>query len=313
MSKHEHSNLFNRYIWLVNTINEAGRISFRDISAKWERSRYNIDGGPLPRKTFQRHIEAIEELFDIDIECERSGLYRYYICNAEEISGTDMKSWLLNTLSVNSMLSESHHIKDRIIFEQIPSGQNFLKPIVEAMGENRTIILTYQSFNRSAPNTFEAEPWCVKVFKQRWYLLAKSEGYSTPRIYALDRIIDIDTTENRFNLPKGFIPDDFFSGSYGIIIGDSSKKPEPVVIRVSEDQQKYIRTLPLHFTQKEIATEEEYSDFQVTLRPTFDFAQEILSHGSAFEVLSPQWFRDEIAQEAARLDRKYKSDKEGRE
>jgi len=305
MAKHEHSNLFNRYLWLVDTIYSAGLISFEDINAKWMNSTYNVDHEALPKKTFQRHILEVEALFDIDIECERSGSYRYYIANANEIEKGGVRAWLLNTLAVNNMINESYQIKSRILFEQIPSGQNFLKPIVEAMSENRTLLITYKSFNRPEPTEFEAEPWCVKVFKQRWYLLAKSIYYSHPRIYALDRIVDLDSTENKFKLPKNFDAQDFFSHSYGIIIGDNDK-PQKVVIRARNGQQQYIKTLPWHHSQKEINVTEEYSDFQFVLKPTFDFEQEILSHGANVEVLEPQWLRDEIKYKVNETNKIYK-------
>jgi len=304
MAKHEHSNLFNRYIWLVDTIYSAGRISFEDINAKWLRSKYNIEGENLPKKTFQRHVIAVEELFDIDIECERTGSYRYYISNADEIAKGGVRAWLLNSLAVNNLINESYGIKSRILFEQIPSGQHFLKPIVEAMSDNRTLLMTYQSFSRSEPNTFEIEPWCVKVFKQRWYMLGKSINYEHPRIYALDRIIDLDSTENRYKLPKGFDAAEFFSDSFGIIVSDFDKT-QKVVIRVREGQQNYVRTLPWHHSQKEIARTESYSDFQYYIKPSFDFRQEILSHGSDVEVLEPQWLRDQIKTTVANMRKVY--------
>jgi len=221
-----------------------------------------------------------------------------------------VRAWLLNTLAVNNMINESYQIKSRILFEQIPSGQNFLKPIVEAMSENRTLLLTYQSFHRPEPNEFEVEPWCVKVFKQRWYLLAKSLYYGTPRIYALDRIVDLDSTENKFKLPKDFDAESFFRQSYGIIINENDKA-QRVVIRVMNGQQKYVRTLPWHHSQKEVAKTDAYSDFQFYIRPTFDFEQEILSHGADVEVLEPQWLRDEIGDIAARMNEVYSEAKIG--
>jgi len=304
MAKHEHSNLFNRYIWLVDTIYSAGLISFEDINAKWLRSKYNIDGEGLPKKTFHRHLLAIEELFDIDIECEKGGSYRYYISNSDEIEKGGVRTWLLNSLAVNNLINESYSIKSRILFEKIPSGQHYLKPIVEAMAEGHTLLMTYRSFTKEDPSFYEIEPWCVKVFRQRWYMLGKVENFERPRIYSLDRIEDLDTTENKFKLPKGFDAEAYFAHCFGIFIGDSDKA-QKIVIRAWDGEQKYLRTLPWHHSQKEIAKTDSYSDFEFNLKPTFDFKQEILSHGSYVEVLEPASLRDEINTVIAKMAERY--------
>lgn len=173
-SKESTSYLFNRYVWLVDTIYRSGRITFEAINEKWSRSELNDSGEDIPLRTFHNHRKAIEQMFDINIECNKRNGYSYFIENSDDMERGDVRSWLLNTFAINNLINESHKLKSRILFEQIPSGQHFLVPIIEAMRESRTIDMTYQSFWRDEPSTFEVEPWCVKVFKQRWYLVAKS-------------------------------------------------------------------------------------------------------------------------------------------
>jgi len=133
MAKGKQSSLFNRYIWLVDTIYSAGKISFEDISRKWENSSWNDDHEPLPKKTFRRHINEIEEFFQIEIECDRKDDYKYYIAYADDIEKGGVRTWLINTFAVNNFINESHQLKRRILFEDIPSGQRYLTPIIEAM------------------------------------------------------------------------------------------------------------------------------------------------------------------------------------
>ena len=297
--------LFNRYIWLVDTIYRAGKITFEEINERWLRNDMS-EGMELPLRTFHNHRIAIEEMFDINIDCDKRNGYVYSIENKDDMERGGVRSWLLNTFAVNNLINESHKLKHRILFEQIPSGQRFLTPIIEAMRDESTLEITYQSFWREEPNTFEIEPYCVKIFKQRWYLLTFNPFYKALRIYALDRISDLHATGKTFKLPKDFDAQTFFEDSFGIIV-DESIEPCVVKLKVSGAKRKYFQTLPLHASQQEIETADDYTVFSYFISPTFDFKQEILSHGDEIEVVSPEWFREEIAGVVKEMDEIYKS------
>ena len=284
-------NYFDRYIWLIDTINRHGHISFSDISYLWARSPLNKLGeNYLPERTFHNHRQAILDTFGIEIKSDRS--MGYYIANDEDLEEDGIRQWLLNSLSLNNLMNESREMRDRILFEEIPSSQRWLTAIVGAIKDQKTIEMTYQSFNRTEPNSFEAHPWCLKLFKQRWYLLARSEEYTEPRIYALDRIRAVKELKNQLIVPKKFKADEFFSHFFGIIV--DKRTPETIRLKVDTEQVKYYKSLPLHSSQKEIEATEVYTVFQYQLVPTFDFIQEILSKGPSVEVLAPESFRDEI-------------------
>ena len=284
-------NYFDRYIWLIDTINRHGHISFKEISYLWAHSPINKLGeNYLPERTFHNHREAILDTFGIEIKCDRS--LGYYIANREDMEEDGIRRWLLESLSMNNLLNESRDMRDRILFEEIPSSQRWLTAIVNAMRDNKTIEMTYQSFNRTEPTSFEAHPWCLKLFKQRWYLLARSEAYKEPRIYALDRIRAVSETQNALKIPKKFKADEFFSHYFGIIVDDC--QPETIQLKVEASQVKYYKSLPLHSSQREIESTDKYTIFEYKLVPTFDFEQEVLSKGPWVEVLAPESFRDVI-------------------
>ena len=284
--------LFDKYIWLVDTIYRAGKITFEEINERWLRSRLS-EGEDIPLRTFHNWRIAIEQVFDININCNRKGGYYYYIENADDMQKGGIRNWLLNTFAVNNLINESHHLKRRIVFEQIPSGQKFLTPLIEAMRDGLAVELQYKSFWRQDEYVVEVEPYLVKIFRQRWYLLARNVGRDTLRIYALDRIQELRQTEKTFSMPKTFSLEDYFYNSFGIISQDSCP-PEFVDLKVYGTQRKYFRTLPLHHSQEEIENADEYSVFRYYLSPTYDFVQEILSHGCEVEVLSPKHVRDEV-------------------
>jgi hypothetical protein len=284
------SNLFNRYIWLVDTIYRSGKITFDELNQKWLRN--DLSGGKMiPLRTFHNHRIAIEEMFDINIECDKS-TYDYFIDNVEDMQRGGVRSWLLNTFAVNNLINESHKLKSRIQFENIPSGQKFLTSIIEAMRDGLKLRVSYQSFWMKTPAVFDVEPYLIKVFKQRWYLVGRSDKL---RIYALDRLQKCETTNESFKLPANFNAEVYFQDCYGII-NVEDVIAQDVTVRVAAYQANYLRALPLHHTQSETDITETHSTFRLHLKPTFDFRQELLSLGEDVEVLQPDWFRQEIKQ-----------------
>lgn len=290
--------LFNRYIWLVDTIYRAGRITFEEINEKWLRNSMS-EGVDLPLKTFHNHRKAIEEIFDINISCDKRNGYCYYIENADDIQKGGIRTWLLNTFAVNNLINESHHLKRRILFEDIPSGQKYLTAVIEAMRDGLSIEMTYKSFSRESALTVEVEPYFIKVFRQRWYMMARNRNMDAMRTYALDRVIDMKATDTRFSVPKDFDPDEYLYNSFGII-KDNRYPPETIRLKVYGSKREYFRTLPLHHSQQEIESEagDGYSVFSYYLSPTYDFIHEILYHGYEVEVLSPSHLKGYIRWQA---------------
>lgn len=302
--------ILNKYVWLVDTICRAQRISFKEINQRWLDNELS-EGVEMSRRTFHKWRIDIEEIFGLVIENENRGEYRYYILNEDELRKGDLRSWLINTISVSNLLANSQSIKDRILLEEIPSGRQYLSVILEAMRENRALYITYQSYWKDEANSFTVEPYCVKLFKQRWYLVARSPYYDKVMIYGVDRIQELTKLpDETFRMPEDFSPEAFFYGCYGAIADDGTEL-EKVELQVSAGQANYFRSLPLHKTQEETFRSDDYSIFQYELRPTFDFQQEILAHGSDVEVLIPVWFRQQVADRVAEMNNKYNTDKDG--
>ena len=103
-------NYFDRYVWLIDTINRHGHISFKEISYLWAHSPVNKLGeNYLPERTFHNHREAILDTFGIEIKCDRS--LGYYIANSEDLEGDGIRQWLLESLSMNNLLNESSDMR----------------------------------------------------------------------------------------------------------------------------------------------------------------------------------------------------------
>ena len=291
-------NFFKRYIWLVDLINRRKYVSFKEISEAWRRSPLNETGEPLSERTFFNHKDAIAGMFGIEILNDRS--LGFYI-GRSDVGSDETSDWMLHTLCLNNVLHENADMKDRILMEKVPSSERFLTDIISAMRDFRVISLCYQSFRHPEPFCFNVRPYCVKYFKQRWYLLGDSDlGL---RIYSLDRFVDMEELEEHFEIPKDFDAEEYFQNYFGVIIGE---EPEDVKIRVVPDQVKYFRTLPLHGSQRETVQEDGSSVFSYHIAPTFDFVQEILSHGADVEVLEPIELRERIADNVAEMASRYR-------
>lgn len=295
-------NYFNRYVWLIDTIQQHGYLTFSDISDLWQRSAINEDGAPLPERTFFNHRDAILDIFGIEIKFDKT--LGYHI--ADENPDTDgIRNWLLTSLSVNNLVNESANMRNRILLENIPSGQKYLSVAIQAMKEGKKLEILYKKFRDSNEQCIELSPYCVKLFKQRWYLLALPDGQKHPRIYSLDRISRMQMTRLDFKLPEGFASEDYFYNCFGIV-HDDEQPAETIRLKVWEKQRNYFRTLPLHPSQVEVSTEDEYSIFEYKMAPTWDLEMELLQYNDNVEVLEPESLRDMIIEHAWNMLHLYK-------
>ena len=303
-------NMISKYVWIIETIYKSGRISFKELNERWLDDDIS-EGVDIPKRTFNNWIIAIQETFGLFIENEGKGEYRYYIMNEEDISKNGLRTWLYNTISVSNALANCESIKDRILLEYVPSGQEYLMKILDAMKGNRILNITYHSYWKDEESNFDVEPFCVKLFRQRWYLIARSTytyyHRQGPRIYALDRIRNLSPTEETFEMPKDWNASELFDGAFGVI-ADGQTKREPIKLKVYASQANYIRDLKLHETQEEEERNEEYSIFTYYLRPTYDFQQELLWHGEDVVVLEPKWLREELAERLKCMYNKYENE-----
>lgn len=293
--------LFRQYIWLVNTIYRARKITFEDINKKWVNTEMS-EGLPMWRSTFNRHKAAIEDMFGIIIECDKRDGFKYQIGNSEVLEEDSIQNWMLNTLSVNGVLSESRSVHDRILLETIPSNGDHLHKFIEAMKLNSRVKVSYQRYQAEYETCMVVEPYCVKLFNRRWYALVKSLKYDSFFMLAFDRVHSIELTGEKFVMDDDFDAATWFKECYGIVRNDEFDLTK-IRIRAFGREVFYLRDLPLHHSQIETESHEDYSDFEITLRPTSDFFTPLLSRGAQIKVLEPKWLADEIkAQHQAAAD-----------
>lgn len=277
-------NLINRYVWLVDTISRYGRITLKDLNDAWLRSDIS-EGKPLARRTFFHYRDGVEEMFDINIQCDKS-TFEYYIDDSGGENNARLRSWLVDSVSMSGTLSNAHDISSRIMLENVPSAREHLPVIIDALKQNRRIRFSYKSYTRARTTDGTIlEPYFVKIFKQLWYVIGLNVNDGQIKTYSLDRMSSLNLLQDTFVLPDNINPSEFFKDCFGIITNQNSAKR--IVLRVEPTQAKYFRALPLHSSQQE-EIHDNYSIFTYKMRITYDLKEELMSHGASIEVLEPK-------------------------
>lgn len=298
-------NYFKSYIWLLETLQSRGPLTLAQIKDLWSRSSVNEDRRELAPRTFANHIASIADIFGIDILCDRRD-NTYYIDNDEDMDGSGIRDWMMEALSLNNLINESAGLRSRLLFESEPSSHRFLTDIIKAIRDERMVEVNYQGFSMDAPRDFLLEPYCLKEYKRRWYLFARDHEakYKEPHSFALDRMNSVTISEEAFTLPKSFDAKAFFSTRYGVLLYEG-EKPVRIKIKATAHQANYLRTLPLHTSQKESEKSEDYSIFSFHLTPNYDFIHDILYFGDDVEVLEPETLRSAFSKITSTMNEHY--------
>lgn len=292
--------IFSQYVWLVNTLRRYGRLTLDEINNKWQKEEI-ADGNPLSRSTFNRHRDAVLDMFGVIIDCDTQDGYRYYIYNPEVLEENTLERWMLNSLTVGSVLADSQSIHDRILLESVPSGEEHLQTLIQAIKNSHKVELNYERFGHEGYNISVA-PYALKLWHQRWYLLCSTGKYLVT--YSLDRMRSVKPLDETYELPKDFSAQQYFEDYYGVFT-DKDAQLQHIVARAYGKTPDYMRTLPFHSSQKELLTTEEYTDFSFDIRPTFDFLNALASAAcTGLEILEPTSLRiqmKEMLQSALKL------------
>ena len=270
------------YIWIVDTILKHGKISKKDLSDLWQKTDFS-GGLPMADRTFYKYRRAIEDTFSIEILCTSDGYYR--IDKKDSPYVKQFAEWAMNNSVATNAIQDLGTSSGRVEIEDIPSARAFLPIVSTAMKNNHKIVFTYAGFARSRPEVgILFSPYFLKLYKQRWYMFGKKTG-SGLRTYALDRVTEMEVTDNRFAMPSGLKMDDCFGNIVGVTMSRAGVRE--VVIQTTSTRAKYLRALPLHRTQKE-ELHDFYSIFRYELKINYELVSELMAMGPDVIVVSPR-------------------------
>ncbi len=302
------NDFLKRYVWLIDLLQNNEEMTFKDISKAWqEESSLNPQGEELPLRTFHNQIKAIKDIFDIEIYFRD----RFWQINPQcWIDMSLLKRSLLAKLSLNNAILEYEPLNDRIIYEEnIVPDNDVVRTLTLAMSKQIRVILKYQPFGKSE-KTYSVDPYCLKMFNHRWYILGNVREEKELKVFALDeRLISVETPKNPqkwdyFNIPKSFDGKAFFDASVGVIVNPG--EAETIRIKVYGVQADYWRSAPIHHSQKEVETGNNFSVFELQLNPnSIELEQQLFSKIDQIEVLEPLLLREKMMSNIAKMNKRY--------
>lgn len=284
--------LIDKYIWLIRTLGAAGLrgLKMEELSSRFE-SRY---GAAYPRRTFNNHRAAIEELFGIEIDCHRDDNTYFIAYGREALSGDSAREWLLDTFAVGNLLSAGKEgLSGRVSVENVPSGHLWLTAVMEAMRSGKVLSLEYSKYRSGRSETLTVRPYALKESQKRWYLVGYCEERSALRVYGLDRISSLTALDREFRMPSGFDVDELFAESFGMYLSEPDEV-RTIVLRCDETQARFLRDLPVHPTQVETGTKDGMVEFAFRSAPNEALVMEMLKLCGKVEVVSPPELRERI-------------------
>lgn len=287
MSKRES---ISRYSLIIKKL-RRNPSTFTEISdhlnLESEFSGYNYN---VSKRTFQRDLEDIRSLYNIEIRYDFSR--KVYFIESEEDPEKNQHILeafdTLNALNLNDRLSDFVHFEKRK-----PKGTEHFLGLLHAIKNHIQIKLEYQKFGEDETSGRIVEPYALKEFRNRWYVLAKESKDTTIKSFALDRLSELEITNRKFQSPVDFNVNEHFRYCFGII-SPNEHKPEKVVLSFDPYQGKYIKTLPLHHSQEILLDNEKELRIQLTLFITQDFLMEVLSYGDNVKVIEPISFKNDL-------------------
>jgi len=294
---------FQRQIWLLNTLIQHKRLTYKEIKEMWRNSAVS-EGEPFAQRSFHACRRAIEEMFDVNIECDASDGYRYYIEDLESLKNDRSKRWLLNSFSVSNMIDEGRQMPERIMLDDVPGGTQYLSVVVDAMRLGRALEVSYLPLGHDEPQVYHLHPYCMREHRQRWYMLGWLVEREALRQLAFDRIVSAEMTSDTYTYPSDFNPEAYYANDYGITVNEN-KPVETIRLRVFGRQVGLFRLLPLHQSQREVETGSNYSIFEYHVRINSELKRELLSKANNIEVLEPEDLRKSMCREARSILKRY--------
>ncbi len=280
-------------LYLINLLERKGPMTLKEINDSYEYSSL-YDGEILPR-TFLRYKDFIEETFPCYIEFnQRTGKYELHRHKALYGEDDSLYDYLLSAYHIEGMSELALKHRDKIMLSDAPTGVENVQTILEAIDKKRGIECDYYSYNKKSVKHQLLIPYFLRAWEQRWYLVAEPDNHHHGMsIFALERMDNIVITSNKMVPSNQITAEEYFDGSFGVNHSDN-QEPETIRIKVYGPQVEYVRALPIHESQNEVETTDDWSIFEYRIVPCYNLYQQLLWHREKIEVIFPSSIRDEM-------------------
>lgn len=254
------------------------------------------------KRTLQRDIKEIGNIFGIDIEYSKSR--KGYFISQNENENMNFQRMMeafdmFNSLNLAQDLTPFIHLEKRK-----PQGTENLYGLLHAIKNRLQIKFTYQKFWDEELSQRLVAPYALKEFKNRWYVMAKDSKDNAIKSFALDRLTNLEITNQPYQYPENYSIEQSYRYCFGII-SSNDEEPQDVILSFDPFQGKYIKTLPLHHTQEVLVDNDEEMKIKLKLCLTHDLLMELLSFGDNMKVIQPKSLALEIKQAHEKAYRQY--------
>lgn len=273
-----------RYLAIINILRRNKEATFREIS-DYLMSETEMRDRPctFSIRTFQRDCSEIRSILGIDIQYNFSTKV-YYIREEQEC---DLNYRILEYMENITLLKKLKKVNGYIFFEKREAlGTQYFHDLLHAIKKRIVLRLTHQKFGHDLPTHRLVEPYALKESNGRWYLFARDQDDRMLKAFGLDRILGFENTARRFDYPRDLDINAFFRHCFGVI-NPTENNPEKVVLSFNPSQGDYIKSYPLHESQKILKDSKTELRIELFLYVTHDFIMELLSHGDTLKVISP--------------------------
>jgi predicted DNA-binding transcriptional regulator YafY len=298
MSKH---GTIRRYTLEIEKIRRGHYPSFQEI-----KDCLFDQGFEVGDRTIQRDIEQIRYEFELDIKYDRN--QKGYYIDYENSFNTEAFFRFLELVNAAELLTESlQESKDTLKHISFDTGGGLkgienLGPLLQAVKEHRKISFEHYNFHTGKTKKFTLRPYLLKEYQNRWYVVGLFGNSRQFMNFGIDRIENLKVKAETFTPDNSLNPQEMFSHTIGLV---THPKPEKIVLSFTPVQGKYIKTLPLHSSQKVLIDNDRECRVSLFVVPNYELTLEILKQGDTVKVLEPQWLANEIKETLKKTLEKY--------
>lgn len=275
-------------VWLIEQLQSA---PFPGLTLEELRNRWIVTPGhrgSLSRDMLTAHRKSIQSFLGLKIESPDR--MHYCIANPEVLKLDSLANDLLKSIQNFVFLQEYKKLGNLIQPEQIETGSRHLQQIGQALRDKRKLRITYQKFTDEEPYDAIVHPYCLKADKGRWYIFAQKEESECDGLlqcFALDRTKSLEVMSDTF-IPNPEVDlDAYFRDCFGVWHDYNTYPVQDITISCAEEVAHYLRTLPLHHSQREDAYREGPDArviFHYHISPSPDFLGELKKWGDGIRI-----------------------------
>lgn len=253
-------------------------------------------------RTLERDMRSLQYDFGINILYDRAenGYIIDYLDKANLADFFRLADLHYLGELIKISMTDRNLLREKIVVEDGSGFRNlgYIQPLILAIQKGRTVRFNYRKFSDDlSSNMRHVVPLQMREYLNRWYLVGVRVGVGGLRTFGLDRMQGLVTAEkNKTDIRTELR----MLAKFDQIVGldyNASKEPVTVELNVDKRQINYLRSLPLHHSQR-VKGQTGEGLYKVTfwLIPNFEFSMKLLGMGDQIEVVSPEWLRNEIKQ-----------------